>query len=44
MDPNSVLTWAEQQRIALRTFFGLDKAAGLDISKQLEKIAGEANA
>ena len=38
VDPKKVLAWAEQQRIGLRTFFGLDKAAGLDISKQLEKL------
>ena len=37
-DPGLVLNWAEQQRIALRTFFGLDKAAGLDISRQLEAL------
>lgn len=37
-DPSGVLTWADQQKVALRAFFGLDKAAGLDISKQLEKL------
>ena len=37
-DPGLLLDWAEQQKIALRTFFGLDKAAGLDISRQLEAL------
>jgi phage recombination protein Bet len=40
-NPALVLDWAEQQRIALRTFFGLDKAAGLDISRQLEALRGQ---
>jgi hypothetical protein len=40
-DPGLVLNWAEQQRIALRIFFGLDKAAGLDISRQLEALRGQ---
>jgi hypothetical protein len=40
-DAGLVLNWAEQQRMALRTFFGLDKAAGLDISRQLEVIRGQ---
>jgi len=42
-DVGLVLNWAEQQRMALRTFFGLDKAAGLDISRQLEALRGQRN-